>query len=124
MLSQVLLDALGGELEKVPLHSLPLVSAAQLPDEMDVVLHDDEAVHDDAVVFDQEAQAIHDNVFILIRLQQRLPLQASGGEELRVGGNEFLFIHAFKIHTLPVGSRPLVGWTQELRLTPTAAILP
>jgi len=51
---------------------------------MDVVYHDDKAVHDHSPVVDQEAHTFDNYVFIFIRLQQPFPFKHRGAEEMRI----------------------------------------
>jgi hypothetical protein len=51
------------------------------PEQVDVVGHNDEPVYFHPFVLHQKPQAVQDDVFILVRPEQVLPLQNGGGEK-------------------------------------------
>jgi hypothetical protein len=79
---------LGGVLVKVALHALALVPHPHLPDHVEVIGHDDQAVgHHPPIVY-QRPQVFGDDVFVLVVLHQVFPHQASRGKKLRVFGDD------------------------------------
>jgi hypothetical protein len=60
---------------------------------MDMIDHDDKAIDFYSSVFCQKLQAVQDKLFVFVFLQQVLPLQDGGGEEVYI----VLGLHAEKI---------------------------
>jgi hypothetical protein len=60
------------------------MSFCNVPDQMNVIGHDTEAIDHCSFIFIKKSKALGDNVLALILLQKRFPLQDSGSEELRI----------------------------------------
>lgn len=81
---KVIPDLLRRVFQKVPLYILPAVAGLHLPDQMDVVGHDNKGIDRHTFATHQEAQAFCNNILVFVRLEQWSPLQYGGCKKLRV----------------------------------------
>ena len=74
-----------------------------MPDEMYMVGHDDKTINSYSFLTSQEIEAGSDNMLVFIWLEQMLPLEDGGGEEMRIIG--FKKFHGWKLLKTSVISR-------------------
>jgi len=60
------------------------MSQLNLPYQVNVIWHNDKAVHDYSVLLHKKPQAVIDNIFVLVLFQQGLPFKYGGSKELWV----------------------------------------
>ena len=56
----------------------------ELPYQVNVIWHNDKAVHLYPVLLHKKAQAVNDNIFVLVLFQQGLPFKYGGSKKLGV----------------------------------------
>ena len=84
MLLQICLDSLSGKFQEVSLDMFSFECALDVPDQVDVVCHNGEAVHFHPAISHKEFETIKNNLFILILFSKVFPLQDGGGKELEI----------------------------------------
>jgi hypothetical protein len=60
------------------------MSQLNLPYQVNVIWHNDKAVHPYPVLLHKKLQAVNDNLFVLVMFQQGLPLKYGDSRELWV----------------------------------------
>jgi len=77
------------KLQKIALYSCSFVRVPGMPQQVQMIIHNNESVYDNTLFLYQEPETIDNEVFVFIRAQQFFPFKDGSSEKLQLIFSEY-----------------------------------